>query len=118
MGQQCTYDDDGKLITETPGAGTPDLVAPWQMVRVTIGNPDGLTMPIPGKGTVTVKGPTFTTTVEQTAPIGIGGHFEHDVLPYHLAESVDAWRGTAPYVHTYFWVRPPNNANHCTKNRG
>ncbi len=27
-GQQCTYDDDGKLITSGPGAGTPDAWSP------------------------------------------------------------------------------------------
>ncbi len=27
-GQQCTYDDDGKLITSGPGAGTPDVWSP------------------------------------------------------------------------------------------
>jgi hypothetical protein len=28
LGQQCTYDERGQLITDGPGAGTPDLVAP------------------------------------------------------------------------------------------
>jgi hypothetical protein len=55
-GQQCIYDKDGKLITESPGAGTPDFasvagvigvldhisadVSPYELALVLDGNPD------------------------------------------------------------------------------
>jgi RHS repeat-associated protein len=90
-GQQCTFDENGNLITEGIGAGTPDRKHWW-----------------PGWA-----GGYLGIAANWVRD---GGHIGHDVTPFEFAAMIDARQGGGNRER-YLEVRPPNNGNNCPRNR-
>ena len=97
-GQQCVYDDDGKLITGGRSRGTVDYVSPITFpLRFTL-------VPFPF-----VDAPLVVPLPVPTEVDTLPGHRKHDVDPFDACDY-------AGLLHIYYHYRPSNNGNNCLTN--
>lgn len=97
-GQQCTYDQNGKLITGGESAGTPDRVTPDFYYAPVLLKDVGLVL------LLITSGGEAAIFPEDFLPGTVVGHRREDVGPFAACRD-------AGMLDTYFKHRPPNQGN-------
>jgi hypothetical protein len=99
-GQQCIYGADGQLITDGPGAGTPDAYSPQITPASFLSGADGQLTPIgPGVGTIYPLAPAQVASLIPT------DHMYWDVTTFKSMN-----------LQEYHQTWTPNNSNKCPAN--